>query len=199
MLLPHIHLLPRGCGGSLQVQQLMLDPAIEHEFQQLRAQLALRVAETEAAKAAYEGQAFTAVSGAGVAALWQPPKLVSARWGRSVLERAEPDACTAKGLQLQLCVPMQGVLRRNRAVVHLTDCVCCACVSACVGAWCLQESKNGHALLRKVKVLTEENEDLGRQQRESKQAAQVRSCSAGHALQCQQLEPTGSQAMPLLR
>lgn len=32
----------------------------------------------------------------------------------------------------------------------------------------------GHALLRKVKVLTEENEDLGRQQRESKQAAQVR-------------------------
>lgn len=31
----------------------------------------------------------------------------------------------------------------------------------------------GHALLRKVKVLTEENEDLGRQQRESKQAAQV--------------------------
>jgi hypothetical protein len=38
----------------------------------------------------------------------------------------------------------------------------------------LQDSKMGHALLRKVKVLTEENEDLGRQQRESKQAAQVR-------------------------
>lgn len=36
-----------------------------------------------------------------------------------------------------------------------------------------QESKNGLALLRKVKVLTEENEDLGRQQRESKAAAQV--------------------------
>lgn len=36
----------------------------------------------------------------------------------------------------------------------------------------------GHALLRRVKVLTDENEDLGRQQRESKQAAQVR----GHGL-----------------
>lgn len=45
----------------LQVQQLILDPAIEHEFQQLRAQLALRVAETEAAKAAYEGQSFSQV------------------------------------------------------------------------------------------------------------------------------------------
>jgi hypothetical protein len=44
------------------VQQLILDPAIEHEFQHLRTQLALRVAETERAKAAYEGQAFTAVS-----------------------------------------------------------------------------------------------------------------------------------------
>jgi hypothetical protein len=44
------------------VQQLILDPAIEHEFKHLRAQLAMRVAETEAAKAAYEGQAFTAVS-----------------------------------------------------------------------------------------------------------------------------------------
>lgn len=42
----------------------------------------------------------------------------------------------------------------------------------------LQESKNGHALLRKVKVLTDENEDLGRQQREGVQAAQVR----GHAV-----------------
>jgi hypothetical protein len=42
-----------------------------------------------------------------------------------------------------------------------------------------QESKMGHALLRKVKVLTEENEDLGRQQRESKQAAQV-SCGRQH-------------------
>lgn len=41
----------------------------------------------------------------------------------------------------------------------------------------MQESKNGLALLRKVKVLTEENEDLGRQQRESKAAAQVsRAC-----------------------
>lgn len=37
-----------------------------------------------------------------------------------------------------------------------------------------QESKNGHALLRKVKQLAEENEDLGRQQRENKHAAQVR-------------------------
>lgn len=46
----------------LQVQQLMLDPAIEHEFQQLRTQLQMRVQETEAAKAAYEGQAFTPVS-----------------------------------------------------------------------------------------------------------------------------------------
>lgn len=45
-----------------QVQQLILDPAIENEFKQLREQLALRVAETEAAKAAYEGQAFTQVS-----------------------------------------------------------------------------------------------------------------------------------------
>jgi hypothetical protein len=54
-----------SCSGPvhlLQVQQLILDPAIEHEFQHLRAQLALRVSETEAAKAAYEGQAFTAVS-----------------------------------------------------------------------------------------------------------------------------------------
>lgn len=51
----------------LQVQQLILDPAIEHEFQHLRAQLALRVSETEAAKAAYEGQAFTAVSHSFVA------------------------------------------------------------------------------------------------------------------------------------
>lgn len=81
-------------SNLIQVQQLILDPAIEHEFKHLRAQLAMRVAETEAAKAAYEGQAFTA------------------------------------------------------------------------------DSKMGHALLRKVKVLTEENEDLGRQQRESKQAAQ---------------------------
>jgi hypothetical protein len=53
------------CVVSLctQVQHLILDPAIEHEFQHLRTQLALRVAETERAKAAYEGQAFTAVSG----------------------------------------------------------------------------------------------------------------------------------------
>lgn len=47
----------------------------------------------------------------------------------------------------------------------------------------MQESKSGHALLRKVKVLTEENEDLGRQQRETKQAAQVSSAKCCSTLQ----------------
>jgi hypothetical protein len=55
-----------------------------------------------------------------------------------------------------------------------------------------QESKNGLALLRKVKVLTEENEDLGRQQHESKAAAQVSRADTRGSAQC------GSQLMCLL-
>lgn len=56
-----LHMLCCSIFAPSQVQQLILDPAIEHEFQHLRAQLALRVAETEAAKAAYQGSQFTPV------------------------------------------------------------------------------------------------------------------------------------------
>jgi hypothetical protein len=63
--------------------------------------------------------------------------------------------------------------------------ISCVELTSCAGVlcWPVQESKSGHALLRKVKVLTEENEDLGRQQRESKQAAQVSSAKCCLALQ----------------